>query len=410
MKSILNKYKIVSEFSIKNDYNNHDDRVYKYSTFATGAKTYYLRDASGKELAALDVNTNKWTHYAHGRERVAEFENGNVNYYNYDHLGSVRVMYQVANACTDYTNLQYTILSANDYFANSRTLRAFNNTGKYAYQGSEKEKELSDNDYYTHFRELNTEIARWWQVDPKQDEQMNFSPYVSMNNNPVSNIDPLGDKIHASFKTWVEIWRQSANDRAFRQEIRRQMFDRRTTTNNLQNGRVHTETYAQHYHYNINLNSNTTIRQAVFANQTISNGLTNTTPANNNHFPTQGFNINKSETFAKWGQGDETRERNVTKATTVVSDNTYQNGSVNITFTPNINDNNGGDRIQVFQGTTLLYNQVINVNPNDVAGYTNIVIPFNGPRNNIKIKITDSGGGQSSRPGAFDFKATLTGF
>ncbi len=52
---------------------------------------------------------------------------------------------------------------------------------------------LSVNDYYTHFRELNTEIARWWQVDPMFDASV--SPYTSMDNNPVLYNDELGDKI-----------------------------------------------------------------------------------------------------------------------------------------------------------------------------------------------------------------------
>lgn len=183
----------IGEFSFNYEYNNHDDRIYKTTTFGTGIKTYYLRDASGKEMASLDVNTSTWTHYAHGRERVAEFVGTNVSYYNYDHLGSVRVMYKTNNACGDLGNMQYTILSANDYMAFGKTLRSFNNTNKYAYQGSEKEKEISDNDYYTHYRELNTEIARWSQVDPKDDEQLNYSPYVSMNNNPIIYTDIDGD-------------------------------------------------------------------------------------------------------------------------------------------------------------------------------------------------------------------------
>jgi RHS repeat-associated protein len=80
-----------------------------------------------------------------------------------------------------------------DYFAFGKTLRSFNNTGKYAYQGSEKDKELSENDYYTHFRELEVEIARWKQVDPLADKFLWQTTYSSMDNNPVNKTDPLGD-------------------------------------------------------------------------------------------------------------------------------------------------------------------------------------------------------------------------
>jgi RHS repeat-associated protein len=173
-------------------YNNNDDRVYKGISSAPNTATYYLRDAGGKELATLNISSNAWIYYAYGRERVAEFGNRAVSYYNYDHLGSVRLTYSAQGNCHNLP-IDYTIESANDYFSFGKMLRSFNNTGKYAYQGSEKDKELGDNDYYTHFRSLETEIARWKQVDLKMEKQMNWSPYVSMNNNPILLNDINGD-------------------------------------------------------------------------------------------------------------------------------------------------------------------------------------------------------------------------
>ena len=70
-----------------------------------------------------------------------------------------------------------------------KTLRSFNGN-KYGYQGSEKNQELGANDYYTHFRGLDVEVGRWKGVDPVY--HPHESPYVSMGNNPVMGIDPLG--------------------------------------------------------------------------------------------------------------------------------------------------------------------------------------------------------------------------
>jgi RHS repeat-associated protein len=65
---------------------------------------------------------------------------------------------------------------------------------KYKYNGIEFDEDLGINSYEAFYRELDPSIGRWWQIDPKIENQEMWSPYSSMSNDPVRYKDPLGDE------------------------------------------------------------------------------------------------------------------------------------------------------------------------------------------------------------------------
>ena len=65
---------------------------------------------------------------------------------------------------------------------------------KKKYNGIEFDNDLDLNTYEAFFRELDPQIARWWQIDPKIDNMEAWSPYASNYDNPIRYDDPLGDE------------------------------------------------------------------------------------------------------------------------------------------------------------------------------------------------------------------------
>jgi len=61
------------------------------------------------------------------------------------------------------------------------------------YNGIEHTTDLDLNQYDAQFRNLDPQIGRWWQIDPKIEKMEMWSPYVSNFDNPVRFSDPNGD-------------------------------------------------------------------------------------------------------------------------------------------------------------------------------------------------------------------------
>lgn len=61
------------------------------------------------------------------------------------------------------------------------------------YNGIEKESDFGIEVYDAQFRELDAQVGRWWQIDPKTEKMEMWSPYASNYNDPIRHSDPLGD-------------------------------------------------------------------------------------------------------------------------------------------------------------------------------------------------------------------------
>lgn len=58
----------------------------------------------------------------------------------------------------------------------------------------ESEDEISNGNYTTHFRALDTRIGRWLSIDPKMKKYAGWSPYNFAFNSPILRNDIRGDE------------------------------------------------------------------------------------------------------------------------------------------------------------------------------------------------------------------------
>jgi RHS repeat-associated protein len=69
----------------------------------------------------------------------------------------------------------------------------FGKWNRYRYNGIELDTSLGLDDYEAKLRDLDPQIGRWWQVDPKAEGTEFLSPYASNDNDPIRLKDPNGD-------------------------------------------------------------------------------------------------------------------------------------------------------------------------------------------------------------------------
>lgn len=75
----------------------------------------------------------------------------------------------------------------------SKALAFGNPQNKLKFNGIEQNNDFDLNMYDAFFRNLDPQIRRFWQIDPKIESADSWSPYSAMLNNPIRYVDPLGD-------------------------------------------------------------------------------------------------------------------------------------------------------------------------------------------------------------------------
>ncbi|RZS92323.1 RHS repeat domain-containing protein [Aquimarina brevivitae] len=177
--------------AVKFFYNDKNHRVKKESyNLTTGSLNYtdfYVRDASGTAMAIYrktgsTTSLVENTVYGAGRLGVRKADDTFV-YELTDHLGNVRAVI----ARNDNTAL----LAAADYYPGGMAMPNRNVVGdyRYNYQGQELDEETGKVAF--ELRLYDPRINRWMAPDPAKQYP---SPYMSMGNNWVNQVDPDGAK------------------------------------------------------------------------------------------------------------------------------------------------------------------------------------------------------------------------
>ncbi|MHC0446324.1 DUF6443 domain-containing protein [Flavobacterium sp. 3-218] len=180
-----------------------------------GSNIDYTYDAMG--VKQRKVVNGIITDYAGG----FQYENGNLQFfahpegyvhsnsgvyeyiYQYkDHLGNIRLSY----------NKSLSIVEENNYYPfglkQKSHLETFNNLGnstaqKYKYNNKELQDELGLNMYDYGWRNYDSALGRWMNIDNLAEKYVSTSPYHYAGNNPVLNLDIDGNEFTESAWRWV---------------------------------------------------------------------------------------------------------------------------------------------------------------------------------------------------------------
>lgn len=122
-------------------------------------------------------------------------EDWRIEYSIKDYLGNLKMVYSDLNGdkAIDHST---EILQKNDYFPYGMRRNHSQATGlfnSYQYNSIDHINDFDLNWSMAKYRSIDSDIGRWGQVDPSAENILGYSPYNSMNSNPISNVDPDGD-------------------------------------------------------------------------------------------------------------------------------------------------------------------------------------------------------------------------
>ena len=198
---------------IEYKYDGTGQRIYKKVATTTVTKeTHYVRDGSGNVLAIYENKVIDEL-VIYGSSRLGSYNAktqkgkrtlGNKKYELSNHLGNVLSVISdnkigIDNLGNDLIADYYEplVISESDYYPFGMAMkeRSFSNEEYRFGFGGHESSSISSSSYDTEYRVLNTEVCRWFSVDPMMGEFPGISSYVSMGNNPIMIADKKGDII-----------------------------------------------------------------------------------------------------------------------------------------------------------------------------------------------------------------------
>ncbi|SEO96306.1 RHS repeat-associated core domain-containing protein [Flavobacterium sp. CF108] len=187
---------------VKFFYNERGHRIRKESYTTIPGTTYYELDISGNTIAIYFLpsggSISQVELPVYGLNRLGVTNRANItNYEITDHLGNVRAVVQRQSGNT-------VTKSYADYYPFGELLygrNSSNNNYRYAFQGQELDQDTQMEAFQ--LRLWDGRIGRWLSTDPYGQYT---SPYLGMNNNPVSSIDPDGGWARWLGAAWYSLW------------------------------------------------------------------------------------------------------------------------------------------------------------------------------------------------------------
>jgi len=203
---LVTEVKKGSNTLVKFFYNERRQRIkkesYNTTTFVLQNTSFYQLDFSGNTVAVYSLpnggNITQVELPIYGIERLGVYKkaSGVTSYEIKDHLGNVRTVIEKESGVP-------VIKSFADYYPFGEQLPSRNalSNYRYAFQGQELDQETGMEAFQ--LRLWDGRIGRWLSTDPYGQYA---SPYLGMNNNPVSSIDSDGGWSRWLGAAWYSLW------------------------------------------------------------------------------------------------------------------------------------------------------------------------------------------------------------
>ncbi|MEN2403174.1 RHS repeat-associated core domain-containing protein, partial [Flavobacterium sp. MC2016-06] len=181
------------------DYVYDASGVKQRKTISTGGSTDYA--------GSFVYENNALKQFAQPEGYVV-YNSGVFNYiYQYkDHLGNIRLSYQDKDNNGVVNNTE--IVQESNYYPFGLTQKGYNGVvngvdNKYKYNGKELQDELGLGMYDYGWRNYDSALGRWMNIDNLAEKYVSASPYHYAGNNPVLNLDVDGNEFTESAWRWV---------------------------------------------------------------------------------------------------------------------------------------------------------------------------------------------------------------